>query len=178
MDREKDEEKISKTRWTVCSCVVRSSYNQKNKTHELRDVNQELKNLFNGKIDYLSGNDLRNAVCQIKEKEFLERLVRLFNAIMTMRVTDSDKESGTDENDFILSPVEPFFDSRKGYTKLPENGDANGAYNIARKGICMLSKIDLAENLSKIDLLISKRDWQEYVQSDAVVKAQTAKLNK
>ncbi|MEK9165958.1 MAG: type V CRISPR-associated protein Cas12a/Cpf1 [Patescibacteria group bacterium] len=37
------------------------------------------------------------------------------------------------------------------------NGDANGAYNIARKGLIMLKKIK--DNPEKPDLFISNRDW-------------------
>ena len=96
---------------------------------------------------------------------------------MTMRVSDSSKEKGTDENDFILSPVEPFFNSSKKYKNLPENGDANGAYNIARKGICILNKINDADDLSKkVDLVIKKEDWQNYAQSETIVKKQINKL--
>ena len=48
---------------------------------------------------------------------------------------------------------------------LPENGDANGAYNIARKGICILERINKAENTNKVDLLIRKNEWQDYAQN-------------
>lgn len=164
VSKEKEENKVNKTQWTICSCVERSSYNHKTKTHELHDINQELKDLFKDKIDCLHGHNLCNAICQIKEKEFLEKFIRLFNAIMTIRVTDSSKASGTDKNDFILSPVEPFFDSRKAGSGLPENGDANGAYNIARKGICILNKIDAADDISKINPAVTKLEWQNFVQ--------------
>jgi CRISPR-associated protein Cpf1 len=93
-----------------------------------------------------------------------------------MRVTDSNYESGTSENDFILSPVEPFFDSRKARTLLPENGDANGAYNIARKGILMLQAINTSETVDKVDLMVKKEQWQNYCQAEQVVKIQLKKL--
>ncbi|MFA6100545.1 MAG: type V CRISPR-associated protein Cas12a/Cpf1 [Victivallaceae bacterium] len=195
-DKEKDEEEISKKQWTVYSCVDRSRYIKPESTeeqkqasdrnsigklgkHEIFCVTNEMKKLFeNANINYKEDKDIKKVLLEQNNASLHRSCLYFFNAIMAMRVTDSSKKSGTDENDFILSPVEPFFDSRKKYTKLPENGDANGAYNIARKGICMLNKIDAAENLPKINLLITKRDWQEYAQSDAVVKAQTAKLNK
>jgi len=196
MDKEQDEEKITRKQWTVCSSVVRSRYVKTELTeeqkqtsdrdsigklgkHEIFCVTAEMKALFeSAKIDYKADNDIKKALGLKTDTSLQRSCVYFFNAIMTMRVTDSSRESGTNENDFILSPVEPFFDSRKHYAGLPENGDANGAYNIARKGICILNKIDAAENLSKIDLLITKQSWQEYAQSDTVVKAQTAKLNK
>lgn len=196
MDKEQDEEKITRKQWTVCSSVARSRYVKTELTeeqkqtserdnigklgkHEIFCVTAEMKALFkSAKIDYKADNDIKKALELNTDTSLHRSCVYFFNAIMTMRVTDSSKVSGTNENDFILSPVEPFFDSRQHYAGLPENGDANGAYNIARKGICILKKIDAADNLSKIDLLITKQAWQEYAQSDAVVRAQTAKLKK
>ena len=35
-----------------------------------------------------------------------------------------------------------FYDSRNCKKNLPENADANGAYNIARKGLWIISKIN------------------------------------
>ena len=88
--------------------------------------------------------------------------------------------------DFIASPVKPFFATRavseKGEAlskknfagfenrfigsgaekkKFVEdfNGDANGAYNIARKGVMILNAI--REKSEKPDLYISKYDWDE-----------------
>jgi len=89
--------------------------------------------------------------------------------------------------DFIASPVEPFFTTDGGrYTqgrvnlaflekkfiggtenkeqfKKEFNGDANGAYNIARKGVIILNKI--TSNREKPDLFISKNEWDEFVTS-------------
>ena len=42
------------------------------------------------------------------------------------------------------------------------NGDANGAYNIARKGILILRAIK--ENSAKPDLYISKYQWNKFTQ--------------
>jgi hypothetical protein len=91
----------------------------------------------------------------------------------------------TPEADFIASPVAPFFctaaevDGRSvpanmaGLEKrivgadqdriMAEfNGDANGAYNIARKGLLLLEKNRL--NPDKPDLYIGKEDWDAFVQ--------------
>ena len=91
--------------------------------------------------------------------------------------------------DFIASPVKPFFStyaintkkevlSPKNFSKFEKiiisqdkkrieeefNGDANGAYNIARKGIMLLEKIK--KNPEKPELYISKTDWDEFVTKD------------
>jgi len=91
--------------------------------------------------------------------------------ICQIRNTQQDKEG--DENDFILSPVEPYFDSRnpeKFGKHLPKNGDANGAYNIARKGIIILDKISRykkengsTDKMKWDDLYISHIEWDNFV---------------
>jgi CRISPR-associated protein Cpf1 len=92
-----------------------------------------------------------------------------------------------DDIDFIASPVYPFFsmeakskktgldaklnlagfDKRiigknKDEIKKSLNGDANGAYNIARKGIIILQKIK--KNQEKPNLFISKNEWDTFAQ--------------
>ncbi|MFH1175306.1 MAG: type V CRISPR-associated protein Cas12a/Cpf1 [bacterium] len=89
--------------------------------------------------------------------------------------------------DFIASPVKPFFSTlslnAKGVELSPNNfagfgekiigeernriieefnGDANGAYNIARKGLMIIEKIK--NNYEKPDLFISKTEWDKFVQ--------------
>ena len=123
--------------------------------------------LLDNNINFASESNIQKnlMVKNIKsDVAFHKSMIYYFNAIMTMRVTDSSKDSGTNENDFILSPVEPFFDSRKARPGLPENGDANGAYNIARKGVCILQKINAADDVSKVNPAVSKQEWQNFVQ--------------
>ena len=82
-----------------------------------------------------------------------------------------------DKSDFIASPVCPFYDSRKVESdSLPKDSDANGAYNVARKGIIILKRIketDLSN--SKLDFIVSKTDWQEYAQEKSLVEKQIKK---
>jgi len=94
----------------------------------------------------------------------------LFNLVCQLRNTQQAKIG--DENDFILSPVEPFFDSRNAESfgpDLPKNGDENGAYNIARKGIIILDKISnfnskngSCEKMGWSDLYVSHKEWDDY----------------
>ena len=88
-----------------------------------------------------------------------------------MQIRNTDDEG----RDIILSPIgnpQERFDSRKRYDQLsrdekgvvieesafeyPTSGDANGAYNIARKGVMMLER--MKENPEKPDLLIRDAD--------------------
>jgi len=201
LQRESGENNVSQQSWTVCSCVTRSRYvkkrnpqtdEQKQDTtseqignkgmHETFFVTDEIKETLDKyEIDYKSNHDIKSVLLQKADKKHAglhKSMIYLFNSIMSMRVTDSNSESGSSENDFIFSPVEPFFDSRKQYKNLPDNGDANGAYNIARKGICILNKINEADDLSRVDLLVTKQNWQNYVQDPDIVQAQIGKMTK
>ena len=50
--------------------------------------------------------------------------------------------------------------------KLPENADANGAYNIARKGLLLVERIKGCpdEKLDKVDLKVTNLDWMKFAQ--------------
>lgn len=139
-----------KTQWTVCSCVERSYYNTKNKTHsEPKVVSEDLKELFK-KFDIELKKDIQTIIAdENTDEKFVKSFLKYFNAILNMRVVNPKEEKGSSENDFIFSPVKPYFDSRKiaqfdgeqeNKKLLPANGDANGAYNIARKGIIVQKK--------------------------------------
>ena len=74
-----------------------------------------------------------------------------------MRNSDSKK-------DYILSPVKnkngEFFDSRNAQVFLPIDADANGAYNIARKGLLIIDHIRKGEK--KIE--IANEEWLDFAQ--------------
>lgn len=67
----------------------------------------------------------------------------------------------------MLSPVADengeFFDSRKGKKGLPIDADANGAYNIARKGLWVLRTIQESGE-EKPKLAISSKEWLVFAQ--------------
>jgi hypothetical protein len=197
IQKETNEDQLTKNSWTVCSCVERSRYIKQEQSeaqkldttseqignkgyHEVFLVTDKIKKtLMEASIDYKNCSDIKSQLMLKKSKadKILHKsMLYLFNSIMNMRVTDGGKDKGTHENDFILSPVEPFFDTRKQYGELPENGDANGAYNIARKGICILNKINNIDDLSKVNPSITKQEWLEYCQNDLIQKTQLDKL--
>ena len=180
----KNETKLLENCWTVSSHVQRSQFKVDKSTgkgtHQLFIVTDKIIDALNrAELNFITNKDVKDLLIQSQSKALHETMMYCFNAILTMRVTDASKEKGTHENDFILSPVAPYFDSRTNYCFLPENGDANGAYNIARKGIMLLEYINEFEpsekNISP-DLLIRNNDWQNYVQRSDVVKNQTKKL--
>lgn len=139
-----------KTVWTVSSCVERFRWNRelnenKGGYDHYENLTENFKKLF---VDFnvdINGN-IKQQIKDIdesvhKNKKFFRDFIFLFNLICQIRNTNPEEHG--DKNDFILSPVEPFFDSRQNNGKLlPKNGDDNGAFNIARKGIITLNKIN------------------------------------
>lgn len=175
------EEQPKKTQWTVCSCVERIHWNRKlNQNMGGYDYYENLTDnfatLFNG-VGISMEQDILEQIQQLESKgneNFFREFVFLFNLVCQIRNTDQNKKG--DKNDFILSPVEPFFDSRRAKQfgeNLPQNGDENGSYNIARKGIMILEKISAykkknnnCEGISWGDLYISNKEWDNFVQKN------------
>jgi hypothetical protein len=169
-----------KTKWTVCSCVQRFRWNKnlnynKGDYDEYANVTDPFIELFKKfYIDIHSDIKVQIKNLQIKgNEELFNKFIFYFGLICQIRNTQKDKEGN--ENDFILSPVEPFFDSRKSDKfgkSLPQNGDDNGAYNIARKGILILKKIsdyknenNSVKNLKWENLYISHVEWDNFATS-------------
>ena len=74
------------------------------------------------------------------------------------------------EIDYLISPVmnknAQFFDTREGLDELPKDADANGAYNIARKGLWIIEQLKQTPEteLGKVKLAISNKEWLSYAQ--------------
>ena len=71
------------------------------------------------------------------------------------------------ENKLPLQCPHCHFHSDKGFQGRKYNGDANGAYNIARKGLLALRKIQVATDPAKIkwgDLKVSIDEWDKFTQ--------------
>ncbi len=115
-------------------------------------------------IDYSKSNFKEQIITQDK-KEFFEKFIYTFKLMVQMR----NSETGTD-NDYMISPVRnssgEFYDSRLSDKSLPSNADANGAYNIAKKGLWVIEKIKdtLDDDLNKVNLAISNKDWLTFAQ--------------
>jgi len=166
-----------KTIWTISSCVERYRWekSQSNNVGEYKyyqNITKNIKELFEKYgIKYQSG-DIKNEIKAIEEKgneNFFKELIDYIKLITQIRNTNPN--GATDgEKDFIYSPVAPYFDSRKKYNKrLPENGDENGSYNIARKGIIILKKISQhaikKPNFeTEAALTIAKEEWDNFTQ--------------
>ena len=133
---------------------------------------EEFKDLFaKYHIDYC--RDLKAHILSQTDASFYKQFLFLLRLTLQMRNSRTTELNGTDadtkkrENDYIISPVKnqygKFYDSRKDYVDWPENADANGAYNIARKGLIMLKH--LKEGLPEKRICdISTEEWVQFVE--------------
>ncbi|MCK9379261.1 MAG: type V CRISPR-associated protein Cas12a/Cpf1 [Candidatus Moranbacteria bacterium] len=169
----------TKIKWTVCSNVERFRWdktrnNNKGEYVHYEDMTNEFIELFKVASIDISRN-IKDQIESMDSKEnvkFFKDFLFFWGMICQIRNTQKEKEGN--ENDFILSPVDPLFDSRRAseYGKsLPKNGDENGAYNIARKGIVILNKISAhkgqngnCEKFGWKEAFISHAEWDSFAQ--------------
>lgn len=166
----------TRTAWTLCSYgprieTFRSPENNNQWGNREIDLTAAFKDFFNGNGIDLTG-DLKEAICARTDKHFFynegsgtsKGLLQLFKLLLQMRnsVVNSDI-------DYLVSPAIGMdgrcFDSRKvDDNSLPENADANGAYNIARKGLLIIDKIKKCNDLKSLDLRVSRKEWLQFAQ--------------
>ena len=155
----------TRTKWTVCTYGQRiDTYRNKDSQWVSRDVDltNELKSLFSEHgIDIYS--NLKDAIVAQNDKEFFANMQRILKLTMQMR----NSKTGTD-TDYIVSPVADangrFFDSRQADATMPKDADANGAYNIARKGIMLVQQIKQSDDLRTMKFDISNKSWLRFAQ--------------
>lgn len=178
---ESGSDKDRKMKWTICSSVERFYWNNKDrKVKHYKDITKEIKDLLeNNGISYEDKKDLKEEINQ-KSKDLQASFFRdfIFYIKLILQIRNTDKEKEGNENDFIMSPVcddiGRFFDSRKAKDfgpYFPQNGDENGALNIARKGIILLERISHFKNdkgdcekMSWADMYIDKISWDKFTQ--------------
>jgi hypothetical protein len=158
-----DKAKETRSEWTLCTYserIVSFRNAEKNSQWDNKTLHltSEFKNLFGNYT-----GDLKAVIAAHDDKEFFEKLLRLLRFTLQMR----NSITGTDI-DYLVSPVADeagnFYDSRKAHGMLPKDADANGAYNIARKGLMLMRRIQKANDLKKVNLAISNRDWLRFAQ--------------
>jgi CRISPR-associated protein Cpf1 len=78
---------------------------------------------------------------------------------LVLQLRNSDSKNDIDH----ISCPACSFHSEQGLQGFSYNADANGAYNIARKGIIMLKNIKA--NSEKPNLYISDEDWDYFLEN-------------
>ena len=153
----------TRTEWTVCSYgnrirAFRNPAKNNQWDDETINLTQAFKELFNGETKNLQAYILRQ-----DDAQFFKKLHHLFKLMLQLR--NSSSKTG---EDYLLSPVKnsngEFFNSQKGDKSLPIDADANGAYNIARKGLMLVNKFKEAKDLARVDLKITNKEWLRFAQ--------------
>lgn len=157
----------TKTKWTLCTWGTRIKTfrnSQKNSSWDSQEIEltEEIKLHFQKyKIDI--NCNLKDAIISQGTKDFYEGLLSLLK--LTLQIRNS--LTGT-EIDYLISPVADengnFYDSRTCADNLPKNADANGAYNIARKGLWIARQIKDCNEDGKLKLAITNKEWLQFAQ--------------
>lgn len=138
------------------------SQDKKNSEQKKILVTQELKKLFEDFNIKINVGDLQNNILQVIEPSFFQRLIKLLSVTLALRHNNGKK--GEEERDYILSPVindkKEYFNSLNCKDDMPKNADANGAYNIARKGLWFIREIK--KDAKK--RYMTNEDWLIFVQ--------------
>lgn len=133
-DKWNERQKGSRRNWTLTSYGTRiySFRNvQKNNQWDYQeiDLTKEFEKILN--VD---------GTLKSESVDALKKFMQLFKLMVNIRNSNPNEKA-----DYILSPVADVhgkhFDSRDGIEGLPKDADANGAYNIARKGIMAVNNI-------------------------------------
>ena len=125
-------------------------------------LTEEFKRIL-GEVGIDIHENLKEAICNLENKKHLEPLMQFMRLLLQLRNSRTNSEE-----DYILSPVADesgrFYDSRSCGDDLPENADANGAYNIARKGLMLIEQIKRTKDLDKLKFDISNKAWLNFAQ--------------
>ena len=157
------------TKWTLCTYGMRlrsfkNPAKQYNWDSEVVTLTDEFKRIL-GEAGIDIHENLKDAISNLegKRRKYLEPLMQFMKLLLQLRNSRKNPEE-----DYILSPVADengvFYDSRSCGDKLPENADANGAYNIARKGLMLIRQIKEAKEFGKVKYDISNKAWLNFAQ--------------
>lgn len=159
----------SRTKWVLCSKGTRViSFRNKNLNNAWDCEEVDLTNKFSELFDAYgieATNNIQEQILNQTEAAFYKQYMKLMGLMLQIRNSIPNTNI-----DYLLSPVANkagiFYDSRIVDNTLPNNADANGAYNIARKGLWIIQQIKDADDdgLRKIKLAISNQEWLKYAQ--------------
>ncbi len=158
-----------KERWTICTYGNRiKTFRNKNKNsnwdNEEINLTEEFKKLFH---EYnIDNSNLKEEILRQEDKTFFEELLALIKLTLQMR----NSKTGTDI-DYMISPVRnkfgEFYNSNTCSEQWPKDADANGAFNIARKGLMLVRQIKNTDSnkLARVKFNITNKEWLEFVQT-------------
>jgi CRISPR-associated protein Cpf1 len=158
----------TRTKWTLCTYGKRIETFRDEKQNS-NWVSKEV-NLTNKFQEFFAKHgidinfNLKESIVGQDSAEFFKGLLSLLKLTLQMR----NSKTGTNV-DYLQSPVADangvFYNSENCDESLPKNADANGAYNIARKGLWAVERIKESEDLKNLNLAISNKEWLQFVQA-------------
>lgn len=159
--------KDARTRWTLCTWGTRiRTFRNPAKLNQWDNEEVVLTDVFKKAFDEAGidiHSNLKEAICTLTEKKHLESLMHLMKLLLQMRNSITNSEI-----DYLLSPVADenghFYDSRTCDDTLPKDADANGAYNIARKGLWAIRTIQESSATERPNLALKNQDWLKFAQ--------------
>ena len=127
------------------------------------DRKRVVKDIFNKAGIPVEGN-LKDGISRIDNATWLKDLLQAFKFIIQMRNSKVNSDV-----DYLLSPAldnnGKIFDSRFNDASMPNNADANGAYNIARKGLMLVHQIMESLDLDNLKYDLSNKAWLQFAQN-------------
>lgn len=164
----------TRTQWTVCTVGKRiQNYRDETQNSQWTSKEVELTNCFKKLFDEYNINmncNLKEEINKQDDAKLFKSLLDLFKLTLQMR----NSEIGT-QVDYLQSPVAnkcgKFYNSCNCDKRLPQNADANGAYNIARKGLWMVLQIKASNDAKNLKLAISNKEWLQFAQEKPYLKA-------
>lgn len=159
--------KDTRTRWTLCTWGTRiRTFRNPAKLNQWDNEEVVLTDVFKKAFDEAGidiHSNLKEAICTLTEKKHLESLMHLMKLLLQMQNSITNSEI-----DYLLSPVADenghFYDSRTCDDTLPKDADANGAYNIARKGLWAIRTIQESSATERPNLALKNQDWLRFAQ--------------
>ena len=161
-----------RTKWTLCSqgsrIVTCRNPEKKNQWDykEIKELTTQMRTHFEQYGVEISEKNMIPDICKVEQAKFFRDLLEDIKWMVQLRNSIPNKNI-----DYMISPVKndngEFFDTREYQENnekrnyFPQDADANGAYNIARKGLILLDRIQKNEKKVKI----SNQEWLEYAQT-------------
>ena len=157
----------TRTVWTLCTRGSRiETFRNPNKNSQWDNQEIDLTSAIKSHLESYGINlssNLKDGICSQSDKRFFEGMLYYLKLTLQMR----NSITGTNV-DYLVSPVSDengnYFDSRTSGEILPQNADANGAYNIARKGLMLIDQIKQSDDVTGLKFDLSNKNWLKFAQ--------------
>lgn len=157
----------TRTVWTLCTRGSRiETFRNPDKNSQWDNQEIDLTSAIKSHLESYGINlssNLKDGICSQSDKRFFEGLLYYLKLTLQMR----NSITGTNV-DYLVSPVSNengnYFDSRTSGEILPQNADANGAYNIARKGLMLIDQIKQSDDVTGLKFDLSNKNWLKFAQ--------------